>query len=293
MALLAVDWGTTNCRAYRLDGEGRVLSQTASALGILSVPKGAYPDALAAMRRELGAETDPVLIAGMAGSNRGWIEAPYAAAPAPVEAIAAAAIAVPGAPDVRIVPGIRMSPPHRADVMRGEETQILGAGVDDGALCLPGTHTKWALVVGGAVAGFTTTMAGETFNLLRKHSILAGSLPPEPSDALDTDGFLAGLAAAKQGRFLGAAFGVRPMSLLEGRGPEWCEGYLSGLVVGTDVREGALDPGATVTIVGAGALARLYADAVRSMGALARIVDGAEAFVRGAWRIARLMQWER
>jgi 2-dehydro-3-deoxygalactonokinase len=291
MALLAVDWGTTNCRAYLLDGEGRVLRQTASALGILSVPKGAFPDVLAAMQRELDADA-AVLIAGMAGSNRGWFEAPYVAAPATAEAIAAAALAVPGAPGVRILPGVRMPPPHRADVMRGEETQILGAGVEDGLLCLPGTHTKWARVQAGAVESFTTTMAGETFNLLRKHSILSGSLPPEPSHTLDTDGFLTGLAAAKQGRFLGAAFGVRPMSLLDGREPDWCEAYLSGLVIGTDVREGAPEPGAPVTIIGAGSLARLYADAVRFAGAIPQIIDGAQAFTRGAWRIAALMRWE-
>lgn len=291
MALLAVDWGTTNCRAYLLDGQGRIVRQTASGLGILSVPKGAFPDVLTALQRELGAE-GPVLIAGMAGSNRGWFEAPYVATPATAAAIAAAAIAVPGARATRIAPGVRMGSPHRADVMRGEETQILGAGVEDGLLCLPGTHTKWARVAGGAIASFSTTIAGETFNLLRKHSILSGSLPAEASVHPDTDGFLAGLAAAKQGRFLSAAFGVRPMSLLDGRGPTWCEGYLSGLVIGTDVREGAPEPGATVTIVGADVLSRLYADALRSAGAIPRIVDGAEAFVRGAWQIAALLSWE-
>lgn len=289
MALLAVDWGTTNCRAYLLDGQGGIVRQTASGLGILSVPKGGFPDVLASMQRELGAE-GPVLIAGMAGSNRGWFEAPYVAAPASADAIAAAAVAVPGMREVRIVPGVRMGPPHRADVMRGEETQILGAGVENGLLCLPGTHTKWARVSGGQIESFATTMAGETFNLLRKNSILAGSLPAEPASHLDSDGFLSGLTAAKQGRFLSAAFGIRPMSLLEGRGPAWCEGYLSGLVIGTDVREGAPEPGAQVTVVGADALARHYADALRAAGAIPRLADGAQAFVRGAWRIAQSIE---
>ena len=292
MALIAIDWGTTNCRAYLLDGQGEVQRQTASGLGILSVPKGAFPDALNAMRRALDPHA-PVLIAGMAGSNRGWIEVPYADAPATAGQIAAGAVAAPGCPDVRIVPGVRMAAPHRADVMRGEETQILGAGVEDGLLCLPGTHTKWARVDGGAVAQFSTTMAGEVYNLLRTQSILKGSLPETHSPTPDTDGFLAGLAAAKQGRFLGQAFAVRPMSLLDGRGPDWCEGYLSGLVIGTDVREGAPAPGATVTVVGAEGLARLYADALRAAGCVPRIAGGGAAFVRGAWRIAQEMQWER
>lgn len=291
MGLLAVDWGTTNCRAYLLDGAGRALRQTSSGLGILSVPQGAFPDVLSAIQRDLDAD-GPVLIAGMAGSNRGWFEAPYVTAPATAHAIAAAALAVPGARNVWILPGVRMGPPHRADVMRGEETQILGAGMDEGALCLPGTHTKWARVSGGTIASFSTTMAGEIFQLLRKHSILSGSLPPEPSAAPDTDGFLAGLAAAKQGRFLGSAFGVRPMALLDGRPPAWCEGYLSGLVIGTDVREAALEPGSAVTVVGADLLARLYADALRAAGCLPQIVDGAQAFVRGAWRIASALDWK-
>jgi 2-dehydro-3-deoxygalactonokinase len=291
MALTAVDWGTTNCRAYALDAQGRVTAKTSSALGILSVPKGAFPDVLAAMQRDMGVE-GPVLIAGMAGSNRGWFEAPYVAAPASAAAIAAAAVPVPGARGVWIAPGVRMAPPHRADVMRGEETQILGAGVEDGLLCLPGTHTKWARVAAGAISAFSTTMAGEVFSLLRKHSILSGSLPVEASAQPDTDGFLAGLGAAKQGRFLSAAFGVRPMSLLEGRGLAWCEGYLSGLVIGTDVREGGVEPGAAVTVIGADGLARLYADGLRAAGAIPRIVDGAEAFVHGAWRIAQKLDWE-
>jgi 2-dehydro-3-deoxygalactonokinase len=290
MALLAVDWGTTNCRAYLLDREGCVTAHTSSGLGVLSVPKGAFPDVLAAMQRELGADV-PVLIAGMAGSNRGWFEAPYVAAPATADTIAAAALSVPGVRCVKIVPGVCMGPPHRADVMRGEETQIFGAGVGDGLLCLPGTHTKWARVSGGAVAQFSTTMAGELFQLLRKHSILSGSLPAEPADVPDTDGFLAGLAAAKQGRLLSEAFGVRPRSLLEGRGPEWCEGFLSGLVIGTDVREGAPEPGSTVIVVGADGLSRLYADALRAAGAIPRVVAGSDAFVRGAWRISTHLDW--
>lgn len=292
MALIAVDWGTTNCRAYLLDGQGKAQGQTSNGLGILSVPKGAFPDALEAMRRVLDPDA-AVLIAGMAGSNRGWVEVPYLDAPTTAETIAAGASAAPGFRDVRILPGVRMSAPHRADVMRGEETQILGADVDDGLLCLPGTHTKWARVAGGAIASFSTTMAGEVFNLLRTQSILKGSLPETPSAVPDTDGFLAGLAAAKQGRFFNGAFALRAMSLLDGRGPQWCEGYLSGLVIGSDVREGAPDPGTAVTVIGAEGLARLYADALRAAGCLPRVVDGGAAFVRGTWRVAQAMEWGR
>jgi 2-dehydro-3-deoxygalactonokinase len=176
--------------------------------------------------------------------------------------------------------------------MRGEETQIFGAGVDDGLLCLPGTHTKWALVSGGAVRSFKTAMAGEVYHLLRTQSILRGSLPAEPSKTTDTDGFLAGLGAARNGSLLSDAFAVRSLSLLEGRGPQWCEGYLSGLVIGTDVREGAPQPGSTVTIAGADALARLYGDAVRAAGCIPRLVDGGEAFIRGAQRIAAAIDWK-
>jgi 2-dehydro-3-deoxygalactonokinase len=291
MALIAVDWGTTNCRAYRTDGAGAIQKTYSSALGITSVAPGAYPGVLTAIRAALGADA-PVLIAGMAGSNRGWAEAPYAAAPAAVLDVARLAIPAPGERRARLLPGVRMAAPHASDVMRGEETQIFGAEAADGVLCLPGTHTKWARVASGAIVRFQTAMAGEVYHLLRTQSILAGSLSGGAAAAEGGEGFLEGVAAAQDGRFLHAAFSLRPRSLLDGRDARWCEDFLSGLVIGSDVREAGLAPGTAVTILGADALARLYALALRAGGHVPIPGDGAQAFARGAARIARHIVWE-
>lgn len=290
---VAIDWGTTNCRAY-LVGASQPTTVSLPDRGVATLTADDYPKILRQIQAEVGDPSgrSPVLIAGMAGSTRGWIEAPYAPAPADVAALAALAVTVPGHARVRIAPGVKTIAPLDPDVMRGEETQILGALSGDGFYCLPGTHTKWARVERGAIQSFATAMAGEVFHLLRTHSILKASLPVEPATAPDTAGFLAGLAAAKTGRLLASAFRLRAQSLLERKSPSWCEGYLSGLVIGTDVREGAPEPGTAVHIIGADALSRLYADALRSAGCIPQVVDGAAAFVRGATMIAKQIDWE-
>lgn len=289
---IAIDWGTTNCRAY-LCGANSPRGLALPELGISKLSLHDYPRILSRIRSEFGDAPGalPVLIAGMAGSNRGWVEAPYALAPAGVTALARMAVAVPGMPQLRIVPGIKLSPPNRVDVMRGEETQVLGAGAGDGAYCLPGTHTKWVRAQDGDIQSFATAMAGEVFHLLRTQSILKGSLPADIATTPDSAGFLAGLAAAKQGQFLTSAFGLRAQSLLEGRQPAWCEGYLSGLVIGTDIREGAPEPGTIVHIIAADALAPLYADGLRAVGCIPKVIDGVAAFTRGAGLIAAQIDW--
>ena len=155
-----------------------------------------------------------MLMAGMIGSNRGWVEAGYVPCPAGLDEVAAAlAWAEPGR--TAIVPGVSTAEP--ADVMRGEEVQILGA-VDggmisaDALLCHPGTHNKWVTLAGGRVTDFRTVMTGEMFSLLKEHSILSDLLGDEM--ALD-DAFRAGVARGLEGRVLTAElFSVRAGVLL-------------------------------------------------------------------------------
>ena len=80
---IAVDWGTTNRRAYLLDGTGRRTNEFEDRKGILSVAQGAFPEAIAEIRQRLGDK--PLLLAGMVGSNRGWKEAPYVPCPAGID----------------------------------------------------------------------------------------------------------------------------------------------------------------------------------------------------------------
>src|SRR5688572_7905751 len=142
---IAVDWGTTNRRGYWIDGEGSCAGEFEDSSGVLAVPDGGFPAAVAEIRERLGDR--PMLLAGMIGSNRGWIEAPYVPCPAGIGELASALAWA----DERtaIVPGVADDGPGRADVMRGEEVQLLGAVAEgtipaDCTVCHPGTHNKWA-----------------------------------------------------------------------------------------------------------------------------------------------------
>src|SRR3982751_6789588 len=174
---IAVDWGTTNRRAYRIDPSGACADEFEDGKGALSVPSGEFPAAAAEIRARL---VDlPLLLAGMAGSNRGWVEAPYVACPSGIDDLVKQLV---WAGDREaIVPGLSYIGEGRADVMRGEEVQLLGAItaglVDaDALVCHPGTHNKWALLRGRRIISFRTVMTGELFSLLKGHSILADLL---------------------------------------------------------------------------------------------------------------------
>lgn len=273
-ALIAVDWGTSSFRAWRTDAEGRVLERRRAARGILTVPAGGWDEAVAELLGDwLAASDAPVLMCGMVGSRQGWIEAPYAAAPASLAELAAQLAPVPEQPRFRIVPGLswRAEPSSAAELMRGEETQLLGLDRRVRLAVLPGTHSKWALLDSGRVRRFVTYMTGELFDLLAHRSIL-GRLMPEGSE-LDPAGFDRGLddSAAEGFDIAGALFGVRSRGLLGDLAAGQLSGYLSGLLVGGEVRSAlrrlaAEEAQATVAIVGSGPLAALYARALASAG---------------------------
>ena len=182
---IAVDWGTTNRRAYLIDPNGKQAGEFEDANGILAIPAGGFPDAIAEIRTRLGDK--PLLLAGMVGSNRGWKEAPYVPCPAGIDDLAAKVVWA-GEREA-IVPGLSFIGDGRADVMRGEEVQLLGAVAaglvqGNGLVCHPGTHNKWTELHQGRVHSFRTIMTGELFSLLKEHSILADLLQG-PVDAND------------------------------------------------------------------------------------------------------------
>src|SRR5215210_280654 len=164
---IAADWGTTNRRAYLIDASGGCVDEFEDGKGILNVPAGRFPQAVAEIRERLGDK--PLLLAGMIGSNRGWVEAPYVPCPAGIEELAGALV---WAGDREaIVPGVSDLGDGRADVMRGEEVQLVGAVagglIDPSSLvCHPGTHNKWVIMRHSQIASFRTVMTGELFNLL-------------------------------------------------------------------------------------------------------------------------------
>jgi 2-dehydro-3-deoxygalactonokinase len=285
---IAVDWGTTNRRVYAVGRAGVIEDMRDEAKGILAIP----PDGFAAEVEEIRSRYAgrPALLAGMIGSNRGWREAPYVSCPAGADALAAAICWVePGA--VGIVPGVCQRTPD-ADVMRGEEVQVVGALAagcvpPDALICHPGTHAKWIRVAGGRIAAFQTIMTGEIFSLLRDHSILAPQLA-EP--VADDDSFRAGLAVGLGGaEALSALFGVRARHLL-GAGEANGASYASGLLIGADVRTGlARHGGGPIALVGRSDLRTLYGAALAAAGHEPIEVDGADAFLAGIHRLTELL----
>jgi 2-dehydro-3-deoxygalactonokinase len=290
--VIAIDWGTSSLRAWRLDGpSGRIVEQRRAALGILACD-GRFEAVLA---QQIDGWDDPkLLLAGMIGSRQGWREAPYVDCPATPAAIAAAvmpisAASLPGR-QVAIVPGLQTRDADGVgDVMRGEETQVCGLIGDLGpgvhTLCLPGTHSKWVRVADGRIEAFRTAMTGEVYHVLRSHSIL-GRLMTEADAAFDPVAFDRGLARAERpGGLLHHAFGVRSEGLFGALAPKQLPDYLSGILIGHELRELA-PAGGVVHLIGQDALLARYGHALRSLGC-EPVPHGEDLAAQGLWRLAR------
>ena len=284
-AYIAIDWGTTNRRAYRLSAAGEVQASIRDDRGILSLTPDDYPAGLAALREELG--DLPVIAAGMVGSNRGWHEAPYADAPADLATLAAQILAV-REHRAAIVPGVALRNAGRADVMRGEEVQVLGAiaagfAPADALFCQPGTHNKWIATRDARVTDIATAMTGELFALLRGHGILSAMLDGEVADGA---AFRDGLARGTGARDLTVAlFEVRARVLLGRLAAADAAAFASGLLIGADVGTRDDLAGRPVHLLAAGPLAALYAVAIERGGGTIVPLDSEPAFVAGIHRL--------
>jgi 2-dehydro-3-deoxygalactonokinase len=286
---IAVDWGTTNRRAYLVEASGGHSQEFEDSRGVLSIPSGGFPDAVAEIREKLGDK--PLLLAGMIGSNKGWAEAPYVPCPAGIEDLAKH-LTWATKRDA-IVPGVFYAGNGHADVMRGEEVQLLGAVAagmidPDALVCHPGTHNKWCVVRRGRIQSFRTVMTGELFNLLKEHSILSDLLG---GTVEANDSFKAG---AREGLFTESLpaelFSIRARVLLGQAKREDAASYASGLLIGTDVRIGlALPAAAQIVVMGRPELTHLYAAAIVEAGRSAVELDGEQSFVAGAFKIAEMI----
>ncbi|MEH3106866.1 MAG: 2-dehydro-3-deoxygalactonokinase [Sphingomonas fennica] len=284
-AVIAIDWGTTNRRAYRLSADGRVEDRVESRDGVAAMRRGDYPVVIAGTRARFG--DLPVLAAGMVGSTRGWREAPYVPAPAGLAEIAAALL--PVADGVRLVPGMAQHA-GSPDVMRGEEVQVLGAVAAglvpaDALVIQPGTHAKWVTVAGGRIAGWRTRMTGELFALLRDRSILAEMMaaPAAPGPA-----FAEGIGRGGED-LLGALFEVRASVLLGRRDAADGAAFASGLLIGAEIAAAFANGGPRdVYLLSEGALATLYAAGIAAAGGRAYPIDSTAAFVAGIHHLREL-----
>lgn len=290
--MLAIDWGTSRARAYLVSDSGAVIARNASDEGIQRVPAGGFPAAferLVAPLIAVAPDAIPVF-AGMVGSRNGWQEVGYLACPASLNDLADALVPLDaGGQQGWLVPGLSCEG-AAFDVMRGEETLAFGAGVTDGLICLPGTHSKWVEMKGGRIIRFASFMTGEVFGLLRHQSILSRLAEP---DAMVADNEPAGvafqqglLASRKQGGLLHHAFAARTGVLSARLAPAHVGPYLSGLVIGQELAgaQALFGEFEDVTLIAEGEVRFNYSAALCAQAQL-NVIDPEQAFVSGMMAI--------
>ncbi|MCH1925704.1 2-dehydro-3-deoxygalactonokinase [Shewanella sp. C32] len=291
---ILVDWGTTNFRAYLLDENGVCLAETSAPSGISQI-NGAFEATLNANIGEWLNTHDnlTVVLAGMIGSQIGWKNTPYVDCPAPISGYGQYGVQVPefNHGNCWIIPGMKQETADgKVDVMRGEELQVIGASMlsgdtDAASYCCPGTHTKWVKVNNQQIQTITTAMTGETFSLLSKHSILAHSL--DTSAPLDEAAFIKGVQYSQQpGGLLNHIFSVRTLFVTGKQATSAGAGYLSGLLIGHEIRafmeaNGAESIG-TCHIIGSSSLNQLYQTAMNHFGISTTLVADKDASIAGA-----------
>jgi 2-dehydro-3-deoxygalactonokinase len=289
-AYLAVDWGTSSFRLWLIDGAGSVLKERRSQEGLMEAGKLGFATVLQSHLDAVGAANDlPVVICGMAGARQGWVEAGYIDTPAHLAFILERAVSVPGqSRDIRILPGIAQRDSKAPDVMRGEETQLLGAlGLDaagEAVVCIPGTHSKWARVSGGTVERFATFMTGELFSVVSRETILSHAVT-HADEAVDTEAFKSAVVAAFESPAFAAnlLFRVRSSQLLFGGSPSSARERISGTLIGLELAAGlAGDQSSSgITLVASGRLQGLYRLAFDTLSVAVQSIDAEDAVRRG------------
>ncbi|MEP2027124.1 MAG: 2-dehydro-3-deoxygalactonokinase [Paracoccaceae bacterium] len=276
---IAVDWGTTNLRAWVMGTENEPLHSLDAPHGMATLGRDEFEPALIALIGPyLSANVViPVICCGMVGSRQGWAEASYLTSPCapPIGTLTTRASVKNPRIAVFILPGIKQIKP--ADVMRGEETQVAGYLQQypdfDGVICLPGTHTKWVHISAGEIVSFQTFMTGELFSLLSYKSILRHSIA---ADGWDSAAYLEGVedAMSRPQSVAAQLFGIRAASLIADLSCANARSRLSGLLIGIELA--AARPywlGRNVALIGADAIAGLYADALNQQGVNTSMAD--------------------
>jgi 2-dehydro-3-deoxygalactonokinase len=292
-AFVAVDWGTSSFRGWLMSAGGEVLAESRGSEGMLHCSGTGFAPVLRDHLARLGAvEEMPVLICGMAGARQGWVEAPYLKTPTRLDALHEGAIRIDAAGDIRILPGLAQARADRPDVMRGEETQLLGMTEPDftALVCIPGTHSKWIRIEAGAVIEFSTYMTGELFSVISQHSILAHALDAAGPPPAESQPFRDGVATAQAAPtgLTASLFRLRAAQLLGFEQRANGAARLSGLLIGAEIadaveRHGARRP---LRLIGAGGLGGLYEVALREAGFDVSVIDAEGASRRGLAKAA-------
>ena len=293
-------WVTTSSGVGNSAVHARLLAERRSGEGMTTANKTGFHAILEKHLSAVDAPSHlPAIICGMAGAKQGWVEAGYLDTPAALADIASHAVAVPDLDrDIRILPGLAQRDRRHPDVMRGEETQLLGAAGDLGRgrhlVCMPGTHSKWVRLEDGAVSGFSTFMTGELFDVISKHSILSHSIADAHAFAGDHPAFAAAVAEARTNPALATSliFGARSGQLLHGASATDAKALLSGTLIGLEIA-GALASAKTIDsicLVASGSLGTLYQAALESLDCPLQVVD-ADTAVRSGLSTAAQAIW--
>lgn len=290
--LIAVDWGSSNCRAYLTNNNADLLARVSSPQGMLQLKPAQFAEALEALVGEWLVQYPhiPILMSGMVGARQGWQEAAYLNCPVNLAELSTQLTEVDfiEGHSAAIVPGLAIQSAQSPDVMRGEETQLLGAitSTDETqqVCCMPGTHSKWVWVKDGAVKQFHTCITGELYALLVKHSILSKVDAPQVEDET---AFMHGVNTAKSFKgLLTDLFKVRASTLLGHLSPASTHAYLSGLLIGYEIMEARAYWDAIeekqIQVIGDAQIAEKYLAAFSAFGCCRGVAcDPEEAVVRG------------
>lgn len=291
-AFVAVDWGTTSFRLWLVSKSGDILGERRSTEGMTTAMQTGFSKVLASHLEALGAPQGlPVIICGMAGARQGWVEAGYVDTPADLAEVLKGAVKVPGeTSDVRILPGLAQRSAETPDVMRGEETQLLGALSTDHRtgeqlVCMPGTHSKWVSVRDMKVTGFSTFMTGELFDVIAKHSILSHAVAQAEAFTGDCAAFRDAVtdSYANPQMATNRLFTVRSGQLLHGLSATDAKAKLSGTMIGLEIAgaHASASKDVTVILIASGALGELYKAAFDALSIKFMTIDADEAVRRG------------
>lgn len=293
----AIDWGTSNFRLWLVDDQGNVVARKTSSQGMTTLSADRYAGVMEQHLAGLGVSPDlPVIVCGMAGSRSGWAEAPYLETPVSIDRISGSAVQphFDGRP-VWIMSGVCQHDPETPDVMRGEETQIVGAwamAARDGLYCLPGTHSKWVEIDKGKIVRFHTFMTGELFALLSQRSVLAPTLE-DNEKGLDEAVYSDAVAKMlnRSGQLTLELFGIRANRLLNAGKQLGSRSRLSGLLIGAEIASVrcTFPSASAVTLISDGEVGRNYQIALHQAGFDVTSLDAESATLRGLVEAAKTL----
>jgi 2-dehydro-3-deoxygalactonokinase len=290
--LIAIDWGSTNWRAFLLNAAGELCETLEQPLGIRQIQKGEYATVLQRALSDWLARypRTPIILSGMIGSRNGWAEVPYVSCPASLQSLAAHLHPLPALAghSLWIVPGVSCSENDSWDVMRGEETQLIGAEIQEPAwFCLPGTHSKWVQWSDQTITRIMTAVTGELYAVLRQHSLLGEGIT---TDELDEPAFTAGLQRAAHSRgLLTELFSVRTAGLFNQWPQAALASYFSGILIGHELS--AQLPRVPETtplyLIASSLLTRRYMTACTFYGRKALVLRAEAVTARGLFLLAK------